>query len=116
VNHNKRRGGCIYVFLVAGNIIYMPIGLSSMSTVGELPSLVLTVVIIAVISAIGLYILDTTKTELGSPTAAVNTSIDEGIGAVADIPGWLGIVVIVIMGALIIRLLMGSFGGSTRGG
>ena len=82
---------------------------SDMPNVSDLPSWVLMVVIVAVISAIGLYILDTTKTELGSSQAAVNNSIQEGISAVGDIPGWLGIVVIVVMGSIIIRLLMTSF-------
>ena len=81
-----------------------------MASVSELPSWVLTVVIIAVISAIGLHILDTTETEMASSQAAVNTSLEEGIAAVGDVTGWLGIVVIVVMGAIIIRLLMNSFG------
>lgn len=82
-----------------------------MAKVSELPSWVLTVVIIAVIAAIGLYILDTTKTEMGSAQAAVNTSLDEGVSAVGDVTGWLGIVVIVVMGSIVIRLLMGAFSG-----
>ena len=82
-----------------------------MAKVSDLPSWVLTVVIIAVIAAIGLYILDTTKTEMGSAQSAVNTSLDEGISAVGDVTGWLGIVVIVVMGGIIIKLLMDAFRG-----
>ena len=82
-----------------------------MAKVSDLPSLVLTVVIIAVIAAIGLYIVDTTKTEMGSAQSAVNTSLDEGISAVGDVTGWLGIVVIVVMGGIIIKLLMDAFRG-----
>ena len=93
-----------------------------MVAIGELPSLVLTVVIIAMISAIGLVLMVEVKNEIAAtgnattnPTGyLINASVDEGVAAVSDIPGWLGIVVIVIMGALIIRLLMNSFG--RRGG
>jgi sugar phosphate permease len=95
---------------------------AKMATIGELPSLVISVVIIGVIAAIGLVLMTSVKDEIAAtgnattnPTGyLINASVDEGVSAVSDVPGWLGIIVIVIMGALIIRLLMGSFGN--RGG
>ena len=83
-----------------------------MVRLSETPMLVLSVVIIAVIAAIGLTILDKTKSETGSTIAQVNTSMDEALSAVGDITGWLGIIVVVVMGAIIIKLLLDSFGSS----
>lgn len=81
---------------------------------GELPGLALVVVIIAIAAAVGAYTLDTIETELGSASATVNTTIEDGIDAVGDITSWLGIIVIVVMGAIIIKLLFDSFGGRTQ--
>jgi len=82
-----------------------------MSRISELPGMVLALVIISVSAAIGATILDKTKTEIGSASATVNTTIDDGIAAMGDVTSWLGVVVIVVMGAIIIKLLFEAFGG-----
>ena len=73
--------------------------------------MVLAIVVISVSAAIGATILDKTKTEIGSSSATVNTTIDDGVSAMGDITSWLGVVVIVVMGAIIIKLLFEAFGG-----
>ena len=83
--------------------------------IGELPSLALMVVIIAISAAVGVYVLATIKTSLGSGEEKVNATIEDGISGIGDITSWLAIIVIVVMGAIIIRLLFDSFGGATRG-
>ena len=82
-----------------------------MSRISELPGMVLALVIISVSAAIGATILDKTKTEIGSASTTVNTTITDGISAMGDITSWLGVVVIVVMGAIIIKLLFEAFGG-----
>ena len=82
-----------------------------MSRISELPGMVLALVIISVSAAIGATILDKTKTEIASSSATVNTTIDDGIAAMGDVTSWLGVVVIVVMGAIIIKLLFEAFGG-----
>ena len=82
-----------------------------MSRISELPGMVLAIVVISVSAAIGATILDKTKTEIGSSSATVNTTIDDGVSAMGDITSWLGVVVIVVMGAIIIKLLFEAFGG-----
>ena len=97
--------------------------------IGDLPSLVFVVIVVAVVAAIGAYTLDSTKTEIGSAlgqstnasaanynanAADVNATLDDGVNALGDVTSWLGIIVIVVMGAVIIKLLFESFGAETR--
>ena len=90
-----------------------------MASVSDLPSWAIAIVAIAMIAAIGITLLGSVKTEIAAtgnattnPTGAlINASIDEGVAAASDVPAWAGIIVIVVMGALIIRLLMTSFSG-----
>ena len=82
-----------------------------MSRISELPGMVLALVIISVSAAIGATILDKTKTEIASSSTTVNGTIDDGIAAMGDVTSWLGVVVIVVMGAIIIKLLFEAFGG-----
>ena len=90
-----------------------------MSSIGELPGMILALIVVSVTAAIGATILDKTKTEIattGNSTTnlggyTVNTTIDDGIAAMGDITSWLGVDVIVVMGAIIIKLLFEAFGG-----
>jgi len=90
-----------------------------MAKVGELPSWVITLIIVTVVTAICITIAAETKTAIqatGNATTnpigyQLNASIDEGIASAGDITGWLGIVIIVVMGAIVIRLLMSAFSG-----
>ena len=83
------------------------------------------VVILAVVAAIGVYVLVEVKDTLGSgygqhtnpsaanydPTLGVfNETLGDGMGGLSDMMSWLAIIVIVIMGAIIIKLLFDSFG------
>lgn len=90
-----------------------------MSRISELPGMILALIVVSVTAAIGATILDKTKTEIATTGNAttnpggytVNTTIDDGIAAMGDITSWLGVVVIVVMGAIIIKLLFEAFGG-----
>lgn len=89
------------------------------NSISELPGLVLALIVVSVTAAIGATILDKTKTEIATAGNAstnpgglvVNQTIDDGVAALGDITSWLGVVVIVIMGSIIIRLLFEAFGG-----
>ena len=90
-----------------------------MSRIGELPGVILILIVVSIAAAIGATILDKTKTEIATTGNAttnpsgviVNGTIDDGIAAMGDVTSWLGVVVIVIMGAVIIKLLFEAFGG-----
>lgn len=81
------------------------------SSIADLPGMVLAIVVISVSAAIGATILDKTKTEISSSSSVVNATIEDGVSAMGDITSWLGVVVIVVMGAIIIKLLFEAFGG-----
>jgi hypothetical protein len=90
-----------------------------MAKVGELPSWVITLVIVAMVAAVGITIVIETKDAIqatGNVTTnpigyQINATLDEGVTAAGDVTGWLGIVIIVVMGAIVIRLLMSAFSG-----
>ena len=91
-----------------------------MAKVGDVPAWLLVVVVVGMAVAIGMEILSEVKLEIAAtgnsttnPTGhLINASIDDGVSAAGDVTGWLGIIIIVVMGGIIIRLLMKSFAGS----
>ena len=56
------------------------------------------------------YVIDKTKTTLGSGTADVNTTFTNSISAMKDATDWFGILVVAGMGTVAIGLLMGGLG------
>ena len=83
-------------------------------TLGDIYPAVLTIVLIGVILGIGLYVLSQVESQISNNDAgtAVNTTIS-GLGDFAD---WIGIIVVVIAAAVIIGLVVRSFGmGGGRG-
>ena len=77
-------------------------------TMGSLPGIVLGFVILAIILGVGLLVLDEFSGQL-DPGSAAQTAVNETIAAVAEIPGWLPILVIVIIAVVIIALVVRGF-------
>lgn len=71
---------------------------------------VLSIVLIAILIGVGLTVLANMKTA-GTMTAAANTSLDTAITALGGFPNWFGIIIVVIVAAIIIGLVIHSFGG-----
>ena len=74
--------------------------------VQQLQPLIIALVAIGVVLAVGFLIMaeiaaNTTVAADGNATAAINTTRD----AVAEIPGWLSIIVITVIGALLLGLV-----------
>ena len=88
-----------------------------MVSFNDLPNFVFVVVLVSLAAGIGAIILQKTKTEVmtsGNATTnpngyVVNTTLDDGTTAMSDITSWLGVVVIVMMGGIIIKLLVDAF-------
>ena len=86
---------------------------SKKGQVGQLMPLVLSLVTIGITLAIGFLILseiganDTVRADLNA-SSAINQTVD----ALSDIPTWLPIIVITVIGALLLGLV--SFFGRTR--
>lgn len=56
------------------------------------------------------YVIDKTKTTLGSASANVNATFENGIAAVKDSTDWFSILVVAGMGTVAIGLLMNGLG------
>lgn len=76
----------------------------------KLVGFVLSIVILAVVTAVGLAILAKLSGVLDAGSAARN-AVDEMIDAIAEIPGWVPIIIIAVVGGLVIFLMFRSFQG-----
>lgn len=73
---------------------------------------VLTLVLIGIVLGVGLYVLDSVEDNLtGEANTAVNTTI-AGLGDFAD---WIAIIVVVIAAAIVLGVVLSSFGGGRPG-
>jgi len=74
--------------------------------VGQLQPLIIALVAVGIVLAVGFLIMaeiaaNTTVAADGNATAAINETRD----AIAEIPGWLSIIVITVIGALLLGLV-----------
>lgn len=73
---------------------------------------VLTLVLIGIVLGVGLFVLDSVENNLtGEANTAVNTTI-AGLGDFAD---WIAIIVVVIAAAIVLGVVLSSFGGGRPG-
>jgi len=82
-------------------------------TLGDIYPAVLTLVLIGIVLGIGIYILASISSELSSDVtaaAAVNTTMT----GLADFAGWIAIIVVVIAAAIVLGIVLSSFGQGTR--
>jgi hypothetical protein len=79
----------------------------------SLDGLVMTVLIVAILAAAAALILENFQGEMTTDGVAYNATTD-GLNAVGDITGWLGIVVIIVIAVFIIYLVrqLGGAGGA----
>lgn len=74
-------------------------------------SLVLLLVLVAMITGIGILILDRFSTSAGV-TASARAAINAGAVAIAPIATiWLGLIVTIVIAAIILGIVIGSFRG-----
>jgi len=70
----------------------------------SLDGLVMTVLIVAILAAAAALILENFQDEMDTNSDAYNATGD-GLDAVGDITGWLGIIVIIVIAVFIIYLV-----------
>ena len=82
-------------------------------SLGDMYPAVLTIVLIGIILGIGLYVLAEVNDEITNTdaTAAINDTID-GLG---DFAGWIAVIVVVIAAAIVLGIVLRSFGSGARG-
>jgi len=77
--------------------------------------LVIGLVVVGVILFVGLRIMGELRNQ-GTNSATINTAMDTTIGAIDDIPTWMTILVVVIIGGFFIVYLRKGMSGDKGGG
>jgi hypothetical protein len=72
--------------------------------IGNLQSVVWLLVVIGIMLAIGLVVLSELK-DTSSIDGEAETALNDTINAIAEVPGWLTIIVIVVIAAIILGLV-----------
>ena len=83
-------------------------------SLGDMYPAVLTIVLVGIVLGVGLYVLSTFSTQLATDATAqgaVNTTIT-GLATFAD---WIAIIVVVIAAAIVLGVVMTSFGARGSG-
>jgi len=80
---------------------------------GDMYPAVLTIVLIGIVLGIGLYILS--KVEANITHHAAGTAVNTTIAGLDDFADWIAIIVVVIAAAIILGVVLSSFGGRSPG-
>ena len=78
---------------------------------GDLYPAVLTIVLIGIILGIGLYVLNQVEANIAGGSSAINDTIT-GLGGFAS---WIAVIVVVIAAAVILGIVISSFGTRQEG-
>lgn len=80
-------------------------------SLGDLYPAILTIVLVGILLGIGLYVLAQVEAKITGGSTYINTTIT-GLGGLAN---WIAVIVVVIAAAIVIGIVVSSFGGRTRG-
>jgi type II secretory pathway component PulF len=80
-------------------------------SLGDAYPAVLTIVLIGIVLGIGIYVLQEVEGNIDGGSSYVNTTIT-GLGGLAS---WIAVIVVVIAAAIVLGIVISSFGSRTRG-
>ncbi len=80
-------------------------------SLGDAYPAVLTIVLIGIVLGIGIYVLQEVEGNIEGGSSYVNTTIT-GLGGLAS---WIAVIVVVIAAAIVLGIVISSFGSRTRG-
>ena len=80
-------------------------------SLGDMYPAVLTIVLIGIVLGIGLYVLAEVESNISGGSSEINTTIT-GLGGLAS---WIAVIVVVIAAAVVLGIVISSFGSRTRG-
>ena len=79
--------------------------------VNKLTGFALTLVVFAIVLAVGLAILSKLSDSLTTGTAEKNATVAI-IDAMAEIPGWIPVIIVAMIGGIVLFLVLKQFGGN----
>lgn len=80
-------------------------------SLGDMYPAVLTIVLIGIVLGVGLYVLNQVEANITGGSSEINTTIT-GLGGLAS---WIAVIVVVIAAAVVLGIVISSFGSKTRG-
>jgi len=80
-------------------------------TLGDMYPAVLTIVLIGIVLGIGLYVLTQVEANVSGGSSAINTTIT-GLSGLAS---WIAVIVVVIAAAVVLGVVISSFGARRSG-
>ena len=81
--------------------------------IGDIYPVILTIVLVAILIAIAMFILDEFGDQMTNDSAAQNAT-EAIIDDFADFIPWIGIILLVVAAAIVLGILVRSFGGGGR--
>jgi len=78
---------------------------------GDMYPAVLTIVLVGIVLGIGIYVLTQVESNITGGSSAINTT-STGLAGLAS---WIAVIVVVIAAAIVLGIVIGSFGGRARG-
>jgi len=82
-------------------------------SLGDVYPAVLTLVLIGIILGIGIYILSEIDDQIAD--AEASDAINETMIGLGTFSGWIGVIVVVIAAAIVLGIVLSSFGGARPG-
>jgi len=83
-------------------------------SIGDMYPAVLTIVLVGIVLGIGLYVLATFTDQLSSSSTA-QTAVNTTISGLATFADWVAIIVVVIAAAIVLGVVLSSFGQRDSG-
>jgi len=80
-------------------------------SLGDMYPAVLTIVLIGIVLGIGIYVLTQVEANVTGGSAAINTT-STGLAGLAS---WIAVIVVVIAAAVVLGIVISSFGSRSRG-
>jgi len=81
-------------------------------SLGDMYPAVLTIVLVGIVLGVGLYVLATFSDQV---TGTANTAVNATITGLATFADWIAIIVVVIAAAIVLGVVLSSFGGRSGG-
>jgi len=82
-------------------------------SLGDIYPAVLTLVLVGIVLGLGIYILSSVDTQITDADAS--TAINATLTGVADFADWIAIIVVVIAAAIVLGIVLSSFGRGQTG-
>ena len=78
-------------------------------SINDMYPAVLMIVLVGIVLGVGLYVLSTFSTQVASDTTA-QTAVNTTISGLATFADWIAIIVVVIAAAIVLGVVLSSFG------